>query len=209
MTGRGRPRQFSVDEVVDVALELIEEIGVEALSMSVLAKRMGTGSATLYNYVASRDELIDLMLGRSLAEQPEVPLAGGFEDSSEVLVTYMLDHYRAAVARPAVLQLWLQRPSLHLGAMLRGEQELAAIRALGFSADRAAEVYRILASQLVGHITSTAAIGLRPDSLLLNDGSPIAEAQRHLDSLGEERIYESAVRITVAGLMAELHAKNV
>jgi AcrR family transcriptional regulator len=206
MTGRGRPRQFSLDEVIDAALDLIDEAGVQALSMQALGRRLGTGSATLYNYVESRDELIDLMLGRALSEQPPVPRATDIDDWADGLVDYMVAGFRAGIARPALLQLWQQRPYIHVGAAARTQDELSFLEAIGFSASRAAEVYRILASQLLGHIGTAAALLTRPETAVAPKGSQLGAAQRHLDALGEERLYESAVRAVVGSLVAELRA---
>jgi len=202
MTGRGRPRQFSLPDVIDAGLALIEEEGIDALSMQAVAKRLGTGSATLYNYVANRDELIDLMLGHVLSESPELPATTG--DWAEDLVGYLVASFRAALERPAVLGLWQQRPYIHVGAAARAEEELRLLEALGFDAVRAAEVYRILSSQLIGHLTIAAGLLSRPDTAIAEGGTRVGEAQRHLDALGEERIYELALRSVVASLAAEL-----
>ncbi|HVV75662.1 MAG TPA: helix-turn-helix domain-containing protein [Mycobacteriales bacterium] len=204
MAGRGRPRQFSIDEVLDGALALIEAEGVGALSMQALAERLGTGPATLYNYVRSRDELIDLMLGRALAQQPPVPRPGSREDWAEQVTDYLLALFRDGVRRPALLQLWHQRPQLHLGTALRGEEELRSLEQVGFSPTRAAEVYRILSSQLLGHIASAAVVAQRPDTLVIEADSTLGGAQRHLDQIGEEQIYELALRALIRGFAAEL-----
>lgn len=206
MSTRGRPRQFSLEDVVDAGLALIEESGTEALSMSALAARLGTGSATLYNYVGSRDELIDLMIGRILTEQPPVAETIDADNWDEGLVAYMVAVFRASMVRPALLQLALQSPRLHLGALARGQEELQALEAIGFSPTRAAEVYRILGSQLLGHVGAAVALHHRPDDAVMPPGTSLGDAQRHLDALGEERLYESAVRTVVVGLRAELTA---
>jgi AcrR family transcriptional regulator len=193
-----------VDEVIDAALALIEEEGVPALSMQTLARRLGTGSATLYNYLGSRDELIDLMLGRALADQPPVPRATDVADWAEGMVGYLVASFREGIARPAVLQLWSQRPYIHLGAAARTEDELRTLEAVGFSPERAAEVYTILASQLLGHIGVAASHATRPATAVAPEGSRLGAAQRHLDALGQERLYESAVRAVIGSLVAEL-----
>lgn len=211
MTGRGRPRQFAIDDVLDAAIALIETEGADALSMQALARRLGTGPATLYNYVGSRDELIDLVLGRALAQQPAVPHADSAEDWSEVVVEYLLALFRDGVSHPGLLQLWHRRPELHVGTGLRAEEELRSLEEVGFTPKRAAEVYRILSSQLLGHIASAAVIAQRPDTQVITGKSTLAAAQRHLDQLGEERIYASAVRAVVRSLAAELehtHKEN-
>lgn len=193
---------------MDAAMRVIEEDGVQALSMQALAKRLGTGSATLYNYVGSRDELIDLVLGRALSELPAMPRFTR-ENWSEQLVAYLVASFREGIARPALLQLWHQRPSIHLGAATRAQQELGLLESLGFTPERAAEVFRILATQLAGHIGIAAARAQRPETAVAAEGTRLRAAQQHLDQLGEERIYESAVRGLVASLAREVEGDQV
>ena len=197
-----------MDVVVDAAMHLIEQDGAQALSMQALAKRLGTGSATLYNYVGSRDELIDLVLGQALSELPAIPQFTR-ENWSEELVDYLVANFREGIARPALLELWHQRPSIHLGAATRTQQELALLESLGFTPERAAEVFRILATQLVGHIGIAAALAQRPETAIAAEGSKLRAAQQHLDLLGEERIYESAVRALVDSLVREVEGDRV
>ena len=117
---------------------------------------------------------------------------------------YLLALFRDGTSHQAVLQLWHQRPYVHLGTALRAEDELRSLEAVGFPPKRAAEVYRILSSQLLGHIGSAALVAQRPEGLVIEGESPLAKAQRHLTRLGEERIYESALRAVVASLVTEL-----
>jgi AcrR family transcriptional regulator len=49
------------DRIAAVAIELADADGLEAVSMRALAAALGTGAASLYRYVESKDELIDLM----------------------------------------------------------------------------------------------------------------------------------------------------
>src|SRR5260370_41712619 len=59
---RGRPTTaaspFSRAIVVDAALALIDEAGLEALTMRALSERLGTFPATVYWHVGNRDELL-------------------------------------------------------------------------------------------------------------------------------------------------------
>jgi AcrR family transcriptional regulator len=203
VAGRGRPWKFTLDEVVDAALALVEEHGGQDLSMPALARRLGTGSGTLYNYVGSRDELLDLVLGRALADLPPVPHVPG-EDWSEALVGYLVATFRASVTRPGVMKLWFQRPHVHLGAAARAQAELALLESLGFSPQRATEVYWMLGSQLIGHVAIAASMADRPTPAAARSGSRLGRAQRHLDRLGQVSLYERAVRTVVSSLVTEL-----
>src|SRR5690349_7546776 len=54
--------------LVTVALELVDEEGGEALSMRALATRVDRQVSSLYNHVASRDDLIEAIRARVVAE---------------------------------------------------------------------------------------------------------------------------------------------
>lgn len=55
-------------QVVEAALGLADERGVDSLSMPQLARRLDCGVMTIYSYVADKDELLDAMVQRGLAD---------------------------------------------------------------------------------------------------------------------------------------------
>ena len=69
---RARPAKAALgrDVIIETALELLRTEGYEATSMRRVAQALDTGPASLYVYVANRDELLDLMLDRAIAEVP-------------------------------------------------------------------------------------------------------------------------------------------
>jgi AcrR family transcriptional regulator len=64
---RGPKQKLTLDRVVEEALSLAAENGVEGLSMRSLAQRLGVGAMSLYTYVPGRDELFELMIDRAWA----------------------------------------------------------------------------------------------------------------------------------------------
>lgn len=54
--------------VVDAALEVIGRSGVEALSMRALSRELGMSPMAAYYYVANKEELLDLVAARALAD---------------------------------------------------------------------------------------------------------------------------------------------
>lgn len=64
--------QLSRDLIVDTALKLLDADGLDGVSMRRVAEVLGTGPASLYAHVANKDELLDLLLDRIIAEI-EVP----------------------------------------------------------------------------------------------------------------------------------------
>ena len=61
-------RTLNREAIVDVALAIVDEEGLEGLSMRNVAERLATGPASLYAHVANKDELMELLYDRVLAE---------------------------------------------------------------------------------------------------------------------------------------------
>ncbi|MEU7833774.1 MULTISPECIES: helix-turn-helix domain-containing protein [unclassified Nonomuraea] len=74
---RGPAPERSRAQITTVAVELADAGGLAALSVRAVAKQLGTGSASLYRYVSSRDDLLDLMADAVTAEVDlGAPLSG-------------------------------------------------------------------------------------------------------------------------------------
>jgi AcrR family transcriptional regulator len=80
--GRGARVALSRSQIVDVALRIADEEGLEAVSMRRLARELRSGAMSLYHYFESRDELLELM-GDTIA--------------SEMLLDALPDDWRAAL----------------------------------------------------------------------------------------------------------------
>jgi AcrR family transcriptional regulator len=61
-------RTLNREALIDVALAIVDEDGLEGLSMRRVADRLQTGPASLYAHVANKDELTGLVYDRVLAE---------------------------------------------------------------------------------------------------------------------------------------------
>lgn len=72
----GRPAERSRAEITTAATELADREGLEAVSMRRVASVLGTGAASLYRYVATRDDLLDLMTD-STAREYDLPAPSG------------------------------------------------------------------------------------------------------------------------------------
>jgi AcrR family transcriptional regulator len=72
----GRPAQRSRAEITAVALDIADREGLDAVSMRRVAAELGTGAASLYRYVETREELLDLMTDATAVEYTLPPLTG-------------------------------------------------------------------------------------------------------------------------------------
>jgi AcrR family transcriptional regulator len=66
---------LSAERILDAALDLADEGGIEALSMRKIGQRLGVEAMSLYNHVANKDEilngLVEVILGQIEIPSPE------------------------------------------------------------------------------------------------------------------------------------------
>lgn len=88
--GRGPRRSLSVPEIVAAAVAIADESGLEAVSIRAVAARVGVAAMSLYRYIPSKAELIDLMLDHISRPNPE-RLPADWRPAMEVLAREMWD----------------------------------------------------------------------------------------------------------------------
>jgi AcrR family transcriptional regulator len=64
----GRPAERSHEQITAAAMAIADQHGLDAVSMRRVAAALGTGAPSLYRYVATRDDLLDLMIDSTGAE---------------------------------------------------------------------------------------------------------------------------------------------
>jgi TetR/AcrR family transcriptional regulator, tetracycline repressor protein len=69
---RGRPATITRDDVVNAALRLARQVGLDRFTIQQLADELGVAPMTLYHYVSSRSELVQLVV-EELLSRVEIP----------------------------------------------------------------------------------------------------------------------------------------
>lgn len=69
---KGPRRALSLERVVAAGVAVAAAEGIGAVSMSRVAKELGTSAMALYRYVASKDELLALMVDQALGAPPDL-----------------------------------------------------------------------------------------------------------------------------------------
>ena len=77
---RRKRRTLDQAQVVRAALELLDEVGLDDLTMRRLAEHLGVKAASLYRHVHSKDELLALLGDEISAEIPLPRPAGSWRD---------------------------------------------------------------------------------------------------------------------------------
>jgi len=143
-------RQATLDELVDVAIDVMAEHGAAGLSLGEVARRMGMRPPSLYVYVDSKNAVYDLVFAQGWRAVLEIvdalPEPGPATDVTAYLTRSAEDYLRWSVEHPvhAALMGWRQVPGYapsdaayepavaalgRLRARLAGLQHLGAFRA--------------------------------------------------------------------------------
>ena len=98
--GRRVPRNtLSRSMIVEAALELIDEAGLDAVTMPSVARHLGVGTMSLYRHVGDKRDLIDAV-AESVMGQIDVP-DGAPDDWEGRVVGYLRALRETATAHPA------------------------------------------------------------------------------------------------------------
>lgn len=112
------------DQIVVTALELLEELGPEGVTMRAIAERIGIRAPSLYKHVASKEQLEIAMTAAGLRAWAEVASAA-IREAADPL-TSLADAYRRwALAHPHLYRLMTHRP-LPRAELPDGVEEAAA-----------------------------------------------------------------------------------
>ena len=168
---RGRPgRGLSLDRIVAVTLELMDEEGIGAATMRAVSDRLEVRSMSLYRYVQDRDQLFDEVVDRivnELADDPEVQLrpVNGWRP---YLTGMARGVRRYARAHPHAFPLVATRPpnapwvNPPLRSLRWVEAMLGGLAGEGFTDEQVLFTYRTFNGFLLGHLLlETSAMALR------------------------------------------------
>jgi AcrR family transcriptional regulator len=128
-----RPRgSLSRQQVVEAALQLADEDGLEALSMLTLARRLECGVMTIYGYVDNKEDLLDAIALRGLADvRLPRPLPG---EPRAVLMAWGRALRLTLLQHPSLPMIFLSQAVIGPGIFQGIEALLGALSRAGISA---------------------------------------------------------------------------
>ena len=109
----------TAERIVDAALALIDQRGLEALTMRSLGERLGVDASSIYYHVPSQAVLLDLVADRIMGAIPAPPAPAPRSEPVDELVAAGRSYLDALVAHPNAVPLLATRPvrSLEIGAL--------------------------------------------------------------------------------------------
>lgn len=153
---RGPKQRFSTEEVVQAAIRLADAVGLEGLSMRKVAEAVGVSPMSLYTYVPSKAELIDLMFDRVLAESPDPdPDVTGWRDR---LAYIAWTRWRLTERHSWLLDIAMRRPPIGPNVLRKVEIMIDALAGMGLEPKEIA-----LTAETLQHYISGALQAARDD----------------------------------------------
>jgi AcrR family transcriptional regulator len=126
---RGRPPRFSADQVVAAAISVADRIGL-SFTLRDVAGALEVPVMTLYSYVRSREQLLELMADQCRVDMDVTEPAG---DWRARLATVVADNMRLFARHPWLAEIESERTVLGPGTLAKYDRELAAVEALPLS----------------------------------------------------------------------------
>ena len=121
----GRPAEWSRTQIIDVALALADREGLLAVTTRRVARELGTGPASLYRHVATRADMIDLMVDAALSEYKTPAVIGDWRTD---IVAEHLHRLRYLRSRPWIVDAAQERPHIGPAAIRLLEHTLEQLR---------------------------------------------------------------------------------
>jgi len=176
------------DRIVDAALALADDLGLEALTMRRLGTALGVEAMSLYRHVASKDALLDALTDAIVrtwtepesADSPTVDWRNG-------IAVIMHRAYAELLARPWAIELLAARPQVGPARLRYAEAITSRLLAAGFTPALAHHGLHIVDGTIMGFSAQQAR---RPTASALG-----TEVQRLWD--GELSAVYPAITLTI------------
>jgi len=149
---RTAPAPLSREAIVGAAIALAKEEGIEAVSVRNIARVLEVGPMRLYGFIASKEELLDLIIDEVYRDLlPEGPLAGPWRNALSMIGRRLRT---AAHAHPWFPGLLCGRPNIGPNALAYLEVALSALTRDDptMSIDAAVDALRVLQAYVLGAV---------------------------------------------------------
>ena len=195
--------------ILETALELLNEVGVDALSTRVIAERLGVRQPALYWHFKSKRALLDAMNGEILARAHEARVPR----SDEIWQDFFRRNARSF--RAALLS-YRDGARVHAGTeadpgdLAHVEAQAMCLVRAGFSPAQAMQLFIAVSRYVVGCVLEEQAspIDGSIEQARLDEAAKaypiLAEAMAQYRESGHEGLFERGLDLMVKGAEAEL-----
>lgn len=208
-----RPRQplLSRDRIVATAMALVDAEGLEAVSTRRLATELGVSGPSLYNHVATKDELLDAVVDAVLGEV-DTGMFGDLGPDNRDWRTALGEwarSYRAALAaHPNIVPVLAQGPRRRPNALRLADAVFGGLVDAGWPRRDATRIGALMRYFITGSALGSFAGGFPDDATAYEGAYPhldqahlLAERQQEIN----ENAFETGLQALLDGLALRFH----
>jgi AcrR family transcriptional regulator len=199
-----RKQGLTREVILDAAVELLDQHGMEGLSMRRLGAAVGVEAMSLYNHVPSKGALLDGIHERILLSLAPPANARTWQSFARHQAHAL---HKALLAHPHAIPLFATRPAATPAAIERLDRYLEVLMRAGFKPMDALSIVQLVSQLVVGHAmwTTGVEVALIDESApphvkqvehLLQKWNPNRELELGIDALlhGFERLLDETMR---------------
>jgi AcrR family transcriptional regulator len=181
---------LSKERILRAAIELADQVGIDALSMRKLGQAVGVEAMSLYNHIANKDDLLDGMVDHVFAEIDNPPQGVGWQAA----MRQRAHSAREVLGRhPWAIGLMESRLRPGPETLRHHDAVIGCLREAGFSVAMAAHAYSLLDSYIYGFALQQANLPFRTPEETVEMADTFlrqfpAEAYPHLAELTIEHV---------------------
>ncbi|MGW4767043.1 TetR/AcrR family transcriptional regulator [Nocardia sp. CA-129566] len=200
----GRPRRplLSRDRIVSAALDLVDAEGLEAVSIRRLATELGVQGPSLYNHVATKDDLLDAMVDAVLG-RIDLSMFTDISDWQVALRDWARSYRAALAAHPKLVPALNHGMGRRPNALRQADAVFGGLVAAGWPRREATQVGALMRFFVTGSTLGSFAGGFPEDAAVYRGNYPhldeahlLSGRQRDID----DAAFETGLRALLDGL---------
>jgi AcrR family transcriptional regulator len=200
-----RPRQtlLTRQRIVEVAAALVDAEGLDAVSVRRLATELGVQGPSLYNYFATKAEILDAVADEVVAQVDVSAFAThGWRDG---LRLWAHSYHAVLSAHPNIVPVLAHGPGRRPAALAMADAVYGALVDAGWPHSRATHIGALMRYLVYGSALGSFALGFAEDPQLYERYPHLDQA--HLLAEHRQRIDEGAFDLGLEMLIAGLDAR--
>jgi len=206
-----KAERLSEDQIIDAALAIIRESGVESLSMRSLSRQLGVSPMAAYYYVRDKQGLLDLVAKRALSE---VQIPDKSVGPWYVRLQLLVDQVEAGLRHnQGIAEVLLGRIMFSQRSVMNAIMEV--LEEAGFEGPNVVKAYALIHTYLFGRYrVAIEHHDLEPSRVEEGEGAPghddtVQRMAPFTMNLGGRDYYSFGIETLIYGLRSQLRRQDV
>lgn len=191
-------RLLSREQIVTAALELIDADGLAEFTTRKLAATLGVRGPSLYNYFATKDEILDAVANQ-VTSKVDISMLGRTY-WADALCEWARSFRAALLEHPNVIPFMAQGPGRRPAALAMADAVFGALVGAGWPAIRATWIGALMRYYVMGSALGSFALGFPPDPDVYADRYPHL-GQAHLLTEHQHQVDDGAFELGLTALL--------